>query len=274
MPTFTSHLIIARWRLGIALWCGALAAGSTSAAEAEENAPPAEPTRYGFEIVHRWPHDPEAFTQGLLFHDGMLLESTGMNGHSSLRRVDLTTGKVRQRVEVNPLFFAEGLTVIGTKAYQLTWRSRTGFIYDVDSLELVDQFPYPTEGWGLTTDGESLIMSDGSNSIHFLDAHSFAHQRTVEVVFNGQPVHRLNELEYIGGEIYANIWQTHHIVRIDPKDGRITGIIDLTGLEPTDDRRHRADVLNGIAYDEAGDRLFVTGKYWSELFEIRLVPQT
>jgi glutamine cyclotransferase len=163
--------------------------------------------------------------------------------------------------------------VLGDKAYQLTWRSRTGFIYDVASFELLDQFPYPTEGWGLTTDGDSLILSDGSNVVHFIDPRTFATQRTIEVVFHGQPVNRLNELEYIHGEIFANIWQTHHIVRIDPTDGRITGIIDLTGLEPANGPGQRADVLNGIAYDEAGDRLFVTGKYWSQLFEIRLVPQ-
>jgi glutamine cyclotransferase len=236
---------------------------------------PAAPTQkiptYGYEVVNTWRHDMAAFTQGLIFHDGALLESTGQNGSSSLRRVELKTGKVLQKIDVPAQFFAEGMTLFGGKIYQLTWQNHKGFIYDPKTFEKQGEFRYDGEGWGLTHDGESLILSDGTNQIRFLDPGTFEVKRTISVYDRGQPLRELNELEYVKGEIYSNIWHTDQIVRIDPRTGRILGWINLSGLiAPGDVRDPDEAVLNGIAYDEAGDRLFVTGKLWPKLFEIRL----
>lgn len=225
---------------------------------------------YTYEVVNTFPHDPEAYTQGLVYHEGALYESTGLYGSSSLRRVELQTGRVLQRVAVPREYFAEGLALFQGRLLQLTWQAQKGFIYDLQSFRQVGEFRYRGEGWGLTHDGEALIMSDGSPQIRFLDPATFQVRRIISVNEQGRPVPQLNELEYIRGEIYANVWQTDRIARIDPATGSILGWIDLSGLLPAEDRRREVDVLNGIAYDEANDRLFVTGKLWPKLFEIRL----
>jgi glutamine cyclotransferase len=235
---------------------------------------PAEKVQaYSYEIKNIYPHDHAAFTQGLIYKDGILWESTGQYGSSSLRKVDLKTGKVLKSISVPREFFAEGMTVFHDKVYQLTWQNHKGFIYNPEDFAKTGEFNYTGEGWGLTHDADSLIMSDGTNQIRFLDPETFNVRRTITVMENGQPLGELNELEYVKGEIYANVWRTDRIVRIDPHDGRLTGTIDLAGLLPEVDRDSDTDVLNGIAYDEQGDRLFVTGKLWSKLFEIRLIKK-
>jgi glutamine cyclotransferase len=232
---------------------------------------PAPPV-YAYRVANTWPHDRTAFTQGLVYLNGVLLESTGLYGRSSLRRVELETGRVLQQVTVPSDCFAEGLAALHGKLYQLTWQNRKGFVHDLETFRLEKEFSYDGEGWGLTTDGESLILSDGTDRIRFLDPATFKVKRSITVSDRGQPVTRLNELEYIKGEIFANVWQTDYIVRIDPATGKILGVIDLSGLLPLEDRDRTTDVLNGIAYDAAGDRLFVTGKLWPKVFELRLEP--
>lgn len=230
----------------------------------------AEPKMYGYKIVAQYPHDPMAFTQGLVYDKGGLFESTGLNGHSTLRQVDLKTGRALKSVRVAETYFAEGLAMWGDQLVQLTWRSGVGFVYDKRNFEQIREFRYEGEGWGLTQDGKSLIMSDGTSTLRFLDPQTFAVVKTVDVMDMGKPVTELNELEYVKGEIYANIWKTNRIVRISPRDGKVTGWIDLEGLLPKSDAEN-ADVLNGIAYDPDGDRLFVTGKLWPKMFQIELV---
>ena len=225
---------------------------------------------YTFEVIATWPHDPQAFTQGLVFRNGSLLESTGLYGRSTLREIDVKTGRVLKQVSVPAQFFAEGLAVIGDGAYQLTWRNGKGFVYDADTFRLKREFSYDGEGWGLTTDGRWLVLSDGSNRIRFLDPANFQVVRTIDVVADGKPVDRLNELEWINGEIFANVWQTNEILRIDPATGRVRGVIDFSGLLAPTDRGPEADVLNGIAYDPKTDRLLVTGKRWPKIYEVRL----
>ncbi len=223
---------------------------------------------YVYEIVNAYPHDTNAFTQGLVFDNGMLYESTGLNGYSSLRCVKLETGEVLQYHALASQFFGEGLTVFGDAIIQLTWQSNTGFVYDKNTFDLLGTFFYPTEGWGLTNNGTHLIMSDGTPNLYFLDPETFIVVDQVSV-HDSAPVGMLNELEYIDGEVYANIWKEERIVIIDPKSGQVTGWIDLSGICGTSD--HDANnVLNGIAHDLKGDRLFVTGKRWPTLFEIKL----
>ena len=226
---------------------------------------------YSYNVVNTYPHDRDAFTQGLVFEDGVLYEGTGLGRHSSLRRVDLETGEVQQIYEL-PRFFGEGIAVYGDNIIQLTYEAHVGFVYDRDSFELLEEFNYSTQGWGITTDGERLIMSDGSATLYFWDPETFEEIGRVEVYDCDGPVKRLNELEYIHGEVYANVWQTDRIARIDPGTGQVVGWIDLSGLLTAEDRSVPVDVLNGIAYDEKNDRLFVTGKLWPKLFEIELVP--
>lgn len=226
---------------------------------------------YSYNVVNTYPHDRSAFTQGLVFEDGVLYEGTGLNGRSTLRRVELETGEVLQIHELPAQFFGEGVTVYGNDIIQLTWQSHVGFVYDRDSFELLQEFNYSTQGWGITHDGERLIMSDGTATLYFLDPETFEEIGRVGVYDNDGSVNRLNELEYVQGEIYANVWQTNCIARIDPQTGQVVGWIELKGLLTPEDRSEPVDVLNGIAYDAENARLFVTGKLWPKLFEIELI---
>jgi glutaminyl-peptide cyclotransferase len=225
---------------------------------------------YGYEVVNVYPHDTDAFTQGLVCHDGKFIESTGEVGHSSLRRVELETGKVLLKIDVPVPYFAEGATLLKGKIYQLTWQDGEGFVYDAWTFEKVGHFNYEGEGWGLANDGQSLILSDGTNRIRFLDPANFRVTKTIAVLDGKTPVVDLNELEYIKGEIYANVWHANRIARINPQTGAVVGWIDLTGIISPSELHDEEAVLNGIAYDEAQDRLFVTGKLWPKIFEIRL----
>ena len=227
---------------------------------------------YGYDVVASFAHDRTAFTQGLLVHEGALIESTGLVGSSTLRRVELQTGRVLQMTHVPVPHFAEGITILDGCIYQLTWQSRKGFVYDVKTLKKTGEFAYDGEGWGLTNDGKSLLLSDGTNVIRVLDPATFRVTRTIHVTRSGKPLARLNELEYVNGEIFANVWMSKGIARIDPKSGKVTGWIDLSGLAAISDGGNRDAVLNGIAYDAAADRLFVTGKLWAKLYEIKLKP--
>jgi len=222
-----------------------------------------------YQVVHVYPHDPEAFTQGLVFNGGLLYEGTGLNGRSGIRRVKLENGEVLQIQRLESQYFGEGIALVGDSIIQLTWQSGVGFVYDKTSFARTRTFTYAGEGWGLTYDGKRLIMSDGSSSLRFLDPGTLKETGRLTVKDGARPVERLNELEVVKGEILANIWQTDRIARINPATGHVAGWIDLAGLL---DRRAapQADVLNGIAYDEKADRLFVTGKLWPQLFEIRL----
>lgn len=224
---------------------------------------------YSYDVVESYPHDTKAYTQGLVFHDGLLYESTGQYGESSLRKVELKKGKVKKKIEVPGQYFAEGMTILNGKIYQLTWQQNKGFIYDLKDFKLEGEFTYDGEGWGLTTDGQSLILSDGTDRLRFMDPANFRVTRTISVVDGQQPLADINELEYIHGEIYANVWKTDRIARIDPATGRIKAWIDLSGLRPEETLRNTENVLNGIAYDSGNDRLYVTGKRWPRLFEIR-----
>ena len=226
---------------------------------------------YEYQIVRVYPHDPTAFTQGLQYLDGYLYEGTGLNGRSSIRKVRLETGEVVQRRDVASQYFGEGITVWHSQLIELTWRSEIAFVYDKITFAPLRTFEYAGEGWGLTHDAANLIMSDGTDRLRYLDPASFAERRRIHVTASGMPVRNLNELEYVRGEIFANIWQTDYVARIAP-DGRVVGWIDLRGLLSPDERRS-VDVLNGIAYDESKDRLFVTGKLWPKLFEIKLVKR-
>ena len=230
------------------------------------------PVRYAYKVVHRWPHDPAAFTQGLVYRNGGLLESTGLNGESTLRSVDLETGRVLKMVSVPTRVLCRGARLHRKPGLQLTWQNHRGFIYDVDTFRLEGEFAYDGEGWGLATDGRWLVLSDGTSRIRFFDPDGFRLVRSIDVTASGRPVERLNELEWINGEIFANVWQTDEVVRIDPSTGAVRGIIDFTGLLPLNERTPATDVLNGIAYDAARGRLFVTGKRWPWIYEVRLVP--
>ena len=227
----------------------------------------------GYRIVHTYPHDPQAYTQGLLYEDGYLYESTGLNGRSSLRMVDLETGRVLQKADVPQNYFAEGLASWGSSLIQLTWQSHIAFVYDRFSFRLLHTFNYTGEGWGLTEDGKNLILSDGTANLRFFDPGTFREVRRIVVKDHGSQVTQLNELEYVHGEIYANVWHTDRIARISPKTGKVLGWIDLSGLLSPGQVSDPEAVLNGIAYDGAHDRLFVTGKLWPKLFEIKIVPE-
>jgi glutamine cyclotransferase len=223
-------------------------------------------------IVKTYPHDPNAFTQGLEFNDGRLYESTGRTGQSTLRECALETGKVLRSVSLPAQEFGEGLTIFGGKIYQLTWLSKKGFIYDVRTFKRIGEFHYESEGWGLTHDDASLILSDGTNRLQFLDPVSFAVTKTLEVYAGNEAVTNLNELEYIRGEVFANIWHSTRIARIDPRSGQVSAWIELAPLSAKE-QHGGEDVLNGIAYDEKTQRLFVTGKDWANIFEITLEGQ-
>jgi glutaminyl-peptide cyclotransferase len=226
---------------------------------------------FGYKIIKVFPHDPEAFTQGLVFHQGVLYEGTGLLGESSLRKVDLETGHTLKRIQLPDQYFGEGITIWQDKIIQLTWRSGIGLVYDRKTFRLLRKFNFYSEGWGITQDGKHLIMSDGTSFLYFWDPHSFKEVKRIQVHDRGIPITLLNELEYIKGEVFANVFLTDRIVRISPETGQVTGWIDLRGLLPAKDRLQKVDVLNGIAYDARKDRILVTGKYWPDLFEIRLV---
>jgi len=245
---------------------------------------------YRYEVVHTYPHDRFAFTEGLAWDEGTLIESTGLKGNSTLRRVNLTTGEIISVRHLADRYFGEGVTIRGRETIQLTFDSRVGFINDLDSLELLGTFNYSTMGWGITWDGKNLIMSDGSSTLYFLEPETYREVRRIEVKALGEPVRNLNELEYVTGEIYANVWPTDRIARISPGTGEVTGWIDLSGLLPEAERKQigwstienyrkqpslrLADdaCLNGIAYDPGGNHLYVTGKLWPRLYEIRVIP--
>lgn len=226
----------------------------------------------GYQIVHTYPHDSQAFTQGLIYVDGHLFESTGQNGRSSLRMVDLYAGRVLQKHDLPPEYFGEGLTDWESTLIQLTWKGHKGFVYDRFSFSLQRTFEFEGEGWGLTHDMTHLIISDGSSHLRFLDPKTFKETRRISVTDEtGQAIENLNELEYVHGEVYANIWHSDEIVRISPRTGKVIGRIDLSGIIDKHELHDPEAVLNGIAYDSTGDRLFVTGKLWPKLFEIRVV---
>jgi glutaminyl-peptide cyclotransferase len=226
-----------------------------------------------YRVVHVYPHDRQAFTQGLIYLDSHLYESTGLQGQSSLRMVDLETGKVLQHADLPEKYFGEGLAPWGSTLIQLTWQSHTALVYDRFSFRVLRTFNYPGEGWGLTEDGKNLILSDGTATLRFLDPATFQEVRRITVRSNGEQVNKLNALEFIHGEIYANIWYSDRIARISPASGKVLGWIDLGGLLPKEERTTADAVLNGIAYDAQQDRLFVTGKLWPRLFEIKIVPE-
>jgi glutamine cyclotransferase len=224
----------------------------------------------GYEVVASYPHDPKAFLQGLLWHDGGFYESTGQYGESSLRRVEFPSGRVLKKVNLADDLFGEGLALVDNRLIQLTWTSHRGFVYDLETLRLVGEFSYRTEGWGLTYDGSNLIMSDGSTTLTYLDPQTFKPVRQLQVRFNGRPVPNLNELEFIEGEIWANVWQSDMILQIDPASGEAVSFLDLKGILARSNRTGSEDVLNGIAYDAQQKRIFVCGKLWPLIFEIRI----
>ena len=273
---------------GLLLWpfllllaaCGGSGGSPASAAAPPEPPPapapppePAPPEVFGYRVVREFPHDPRAFTQGLFFHDGFLYESTGLRGESTLRRVELETGEVLEQRELLPQFFGEGAALAGDFIFQLTWEAEIGFVYTREPFRLVREFRYSGEGWGLTFDGEHLVMSDGTDELRFWDPQTLREVRRVPVTADGEPLPRLNELEWIDGEIWANLWTEDRIARIDPDTGEVTAFVDLTGILPGALRRQypELDVLNGIAWDRENGRIFVTGKKWPKLFEIELV---
>jgi glutaminyl-peptide cyclotransferase len=239
-------------------------------------ASPAGIPEYTYQVVHTYPHDRTAFTEGLFYLNGYLYESTGLEGQSSVRKVKLESGEVVQRHDLPNEYFGEGIIAWKDKLIQLTYKTQVGFVYDLASFNTLRRFDYPGEGWALTTDGKRLIMSDGTPQIRFWDPETLKELGRLTVTADGQPVQNVNELEWIKGEIYANIWESERIARIDPVSGKVVGWIDLTGLLSPSDRiagENGTDVLNGIAYDAKTDRLWVTGKRWPKLFEIRLVPR-
>jgi len=232
------------------------------------------PTYYDYRVINTYPHDDTAFTQGLFFDHGVMFESTGLIGQSTLRRVDLATGEVLQRTDLADDLFGEGIALAGDKIISLTWRAGKGFVFDKKTFSKLKSFSYEGEGWGITFDGAQLIMSDGTATLRMLDLETLDVTSTLDVSFRGKPVRRLNELEWIDGAIFANIWGMNAIVRIDPNSGVVTGVIDLRGLLPEEDfTEGKTNVLNGIAYDAETKRLFVTGKNWPKLFEIELVER-
>ncbi len=263
------RLLKTKTALGLALALMTLAAPALHAQPMRA----AVPDRlYGYRIVKTYPHDPGAFTEGLLYQDGYLLESTGLVGRSGIRKVRLETGQVLQKRELGPPYFGEGIVSWGDKLVQLTWQHQVGFIYDAATFAPRGQFKYRGEGWALTKDDRRIIMSDGTDQIRFLDPKTLAETGRIAVTFRGQPLRNLNEIEWVKGEIFANVWQTDMIVRINPRTGVVVGRINLGGLLSNADRQGASpDVLNGIAYDAKGDRLFVTGKQWPKLYEIKLI---
>jgi glutamine cyclotransferase len=258
--------------LAIILTATAILVLSITAYILSSNKPANTPRQYTYTIIKEYPHDTNAFTQGLVIDHGVLYEGTGLYRYSTLRRVDLETGEVPQQYSLSSEYFGEGITVFGDKIIQLTWLSHKGFVYDKNTFGLLQNFTYPTQGWGITHNGTHLIMSDGTANLYFLDPETFERTGQIAVNDTGSPVTELNELEYIKGEIYANIWHEKRIAIINPQTGNVRAWIDLTGIVDQEDTGG-GRVLNGIAYNADEDRLFVTGKMWSKLYEIQLIPQ-
>lgn len=232
--------------------------------------PKEKPIRLNFRIKHIYPHDIGAYTQGLLVYKGDFLEGTGQLGESNLRQVQITTGKVLRQVFIPADMFGEGITILGDKIYELTWRSNVCFVYDLNTFKLINRFSYPTEGWGITTIGNQLVMSDGSNILYYMDPEYFTEKSRIQVYDNEGPVHNLNELEYIDGYIWANVYTTDRVVKIDPKTGQVVADVFFSNLLKPSDRKENTDVLNGIAYDSTTHRMYITGKYWPKLFEVEV----
>lgn len=261
-------------------WIGLLAmtlaacSGRTKTLRTETPAAtPAAPRTYTYRVIESYPHSTDSYTQGLLFADGVMWEGTGEYGHSRLQRIDLETGRTDVVATLPRSEFGEGIALLDGKIYQLTWENNKAYVYDAATGRQLRTFAYAGEGWGLTTDGERLYMSDGSEYLRILDPETFRVQRSVPVTFRGAPAQLLNELEWIDGKIWANVYVTDQIVIIDPASGIVEGVIDLRGLLPDEEIAPDTDVLNGIAYDAASERIFVTGKRWSKLFEIEIIPQ-
>lgn len=231
------------------------------------------PVEYTFEVVQSFPHDPEAFTQGLVYDAGFLYEGTGLEGRSSLRKVRVETGEILQRVDLDPQYFGEGVAIVQHKIIQLTWKSQIGFVYDLANFRRLRDFSYTGEGWGLAANGSDVYMSDGSSEIRILDATTLREKRRIHVHDGAKPIEQLNELEFVEGQLFANVWQTDRVARISPQTGEVVGWIDLSGLLSPMYQLRSGAVLNGIAYDSTKRRLFVTGKLWPRLFQIRLVPK-
>jgi glutaminyl-peptide cyclotransferase len=235
---------------------------------------------YTYEIVNTFKHDQKAFTEGLFFHNGFLYESTGEEGESNLRKVELETGKVVQQHDISRDMFGEGTTLLNGKIYQLTWKDGICFVYDAETFKLLKELRYLGDGWGLTNDGKNLYMTDSTHVIRVLDPETMQTIRTI-VVFDekGKPLYKVNELEFIKGELWSNVWHSeeigkpNHIARIDPNSGKLLGWINLDGISPDDVARDSENTLNGIAYDADADRIFVTGKRWKKLFEIKVKPK-
>ena len=255
----------------VAFTLAALIVKNLAACQSNRAVPANLGPRASYEIVAVYPHDPSAYTQGLVWHNNTFIESTGLYGSSSLRVVEPETGEVRQLLPLEPRYFGEGLALLNNKLYPLTWREATGFVYDLHTLELLNTWQYPTEGWGITTDGTNLVMSDGSDTIYFIDPESFETVREIRVTLDGNPLSAINELEWIEGAIFANIYLTDNIARIDPQTGKVLSMLNMSGLRPATNQPKAGEVLNGIAYDPSSQRLFVTGKFWDVLYEIRLI---
>ncbi|MFO7815972.1 MAG: glutaminyl-peptide cyclotransferase, partial [Halanaerobiales bacterium] len=226
---------------------------------------------YTYEVINTYPHDKDAFTQGLYYKDGIIYEGTGLNGKSDLRKYNLDTGQIINKNELAYQYFGEGITLLNNKVYQSTWKAKTMFIYD-KNIDLLEITKFPFQCWGLTDDNQYLIMSDGSNKIRYLNPKNYEVIKTIEVTLEGKPIDNINELEYIDDKIYANIWQEDIIVIIDPDSGKVSGLINLENIIDPENYQHELNVLNGIAYDEKNDKLFVTGKLWPKIFEIELLP--
>lgn len=250
--------------------CACISSGLSCNGSVSNTNPNGKPPTYGYEVVKVYPHSSDAFTQGLEYRDGKLFESTGGEGDSSLRLVALENGQVLDKLDVPMPYFAEGLTLLNGKIYQLTWQNQVGFIYDANSLSKIGQFNYEGEGWGLANDGQSLILSDGTSQIRFLDPATFKVTKTITVRDGNKPINKLNELEYLNGEIYSNVWHQDVIAVINPQNGNVNSWIDLGGLLRPGEVSDPEAVLNGIAFDAASQRVFVTGKLWPKLFEIRI----
>ena len=262
-PLLPKFIVVLATRIGISMGVGLSA---VSVIDAQDSI-----VRYGYQIVNTYPHNINSFTQGLIYHEGFLFEGTGKKGLSSLSKINVEDAEVLMSTPLSRRYFGEGVEVVGDKIFQLTWQGNIVFVYDKNTLESIGSFYNASEGWGLAYDGEHLILSDGTAVLQFMDTENFALKRKVTVTLNGNPINYLNELEFINGEVWANVWQTDFIVRIDPATGVVNSFIDLAGLSEKTSLGSNEAVLNGIAWDASQERLFVTGKHWANLFEITLV---